>query len=343
MSTFSRREALAAAGLSAAALALPRAARAQAAASPPAPPAPPSRPGPAQDQGVGYYRFKVGSLDALALSDGQTSVSPAHPLFAPEGTPEEVRKTLEEVFHPGDRVSIEFNILAVKAAEGWVLFDAGFGVETRGPTLGRLTENLAAAGLKPADIAAVVISHAHGDHLAGVLAAGKPAFPNARVLISKAEHDFWMNASVDQINPAQPAEQRQGAIDSTRKNLDAIRPKLELIAPGDKLFKQIEFVDTTGHTPGHLSAIIADGNASLCAMGDLAHNHVLMFARPEWTVGFDVSPKAAVAARKKMFDRLAADRTRVFAFHLPWPGLGRIGKHGEGYWWAQEPWSWKAS
>ena len=75
-------------------------------------------------------------------------------------------------------------------------------------------------------------------------------------------------------------------------------------------------------------------------MADLAHNPVAMFHNPDWTIAFDTDPKMAAGARKKIFPMLAADRARVLAYHLPWPGFGHIGKHGEGYWWAQEAWNW---
>lgn len=342
MTDLSRRDAIMLAGASTLALSLPRAARAQAQPAKAQPEAA-ARPGPAQDQGAGFYRMKVGSLDAITFTDGFAQLQQIQPTFAPEATPEELKQTLADALEPTDRLSLNFNLVAVKAAEGWVLFDAGFGPGARSPALGRLLENMAAAGLKKEDISAVFITHAHGDHLAGVLSDDQPTFPNARVVIGKTEHDFWMNATLDQLNPASPEDTRRGAIESTRKTLSAIKPKLELVAPGDKLFKQIEFIDTSGHTPGHLSALIADGSDSLCVVGDVAHHHVLMFAKPDWSFGFDVSPKAAVAARKKAFDRFAADRTRLSIFHLPWPGLGRIGKHGTSYWWAPEAWSWKAS
>lgn len=333
MPEFSRREALLVAGAAAVSAHLPAVARSQ--------PASP-KPGPAQDQPPGFYRFKVGAIDAVVFHDGATAMSPVQPTFAPEGSADAVKQTLTDAFLPADRVPVQFSVLAVKAAEGWVLLDAGFGPGAPAPVLGRLIDNMAAAGLKPADIAAVIISHAHGDHINGLVHQGQLVFPNARVVINKAEHDFWMNTGPEGLNNANSEADRKATIESARRALVAAKSKLELVAPGDRVFKQIDLVGSAGHTPGHISAFVNDGSASLCAIGDLAHHHVLMFAHPEWTVRFDVNPKAAAAARKTMFDRLAADKTRVFGFHLPWPGLGRIGRHGEGYWWASEPWAWSA-
>jgi glyoxylase-like metal-dependent hydrolase (beta-lactamase superfamily II) len=335
-----RREVLALGGAAAAGSVLARPALAQPAAeskvnTPPATTAAPA-------QAPGFYRFKVGSLEAIALSDGFGSISPVHPMFAPEATPQQVSDALAAVMQPTDRLAIQFNILALKAAEGWVLFDTGSAQNPPKGTTGKLLANLAAAGLKPADIAAVVFSHLHGDHLQGAVINAQPTYPNARYFLSKAEHDFWMSAKPEQLNPAMPADARQGAIAGTQKALAALKGKLELVNGGDKVFKSIEFVNTFGHTPGHLSSIITDGRDTLCNMADLAHNHVLMFHNPGWTVAFDVDPKAAAATRRSMFDRLSADKARVMAYHLPWPGLGRIGKHGDGYWWAAEEWQWGA-
>jgi len=119
-----------------------------------------------------------------------------------------------------------------------------------------------------------------------------------------------------------------------------IGKKVELVKGGDRVIEGLELIDTPGHTAGHMSVVISDGDERVAAMGDLAHDHVIMFANPAWTVAFDADKAAAVATRKRMFDRFAADRTRVFGYHMPWPGLAHVRRMGEGFEWVPEAWSW---
>lgn len=321
----SRRGVMALAGTAAAAAVLPASA---AAAAIPAQPAD-ARPEPAR-----FYPFKIGSLDAWSFNDGGGEFGPVHPTFAPEAKPEEVQAVLRDALEPTDKLRFYFNILLVRAGKELVLFDTGNGGDAR------LLPAMRAAGLSPAQVTAIIISHAHGDHINGLTdPTGVPIFPDARVFISKAEHDFWTAANPDLASLRMPEDRKKGMVANAQKVLAAVKNKIEIVKPGDKILDAIELLDGSGHTPGHMPAIVRDGNDQLVAMADMAHNHVIMFAKPEWTVIFDADPKAAVVARKRLFDRFAADRVRLLGYHMPWPGLGRIGKHADSFWWQIEPWA----
>lgn len=292
-------------------------------------------------QGAGYYRFTVGTVEGTVLSDGFGAIPGPHPMIAPEATKEELGKVLHDAFQPEDKAPIEFNPVLFKMGGEYVLIDAGSGGDGKGTT-GWVRDNLIASGVKPEQVTAVIVTHGHGDHIGGLLTTEKqPAFPNAKIFINKAEHDFWTGAA-EMPNSRAPAEQRKGMAAAAKATLEALKGKLELVKPGDKVMSGVELVDSAGHTPGHLCVSIDAGGQKLFVLADLAHNPVAMFHNPDWTIAFDTDPKMAAAARKKIFPMLAADRARVLAYHLPWPGFGHIGKHGDGYWWAQEAWSWNA-
>jgi len=91
-----------------------------------------------------------------------------------------------------------------------------------------------------------------------------------------------------------------------------------------------------GHTAGHAMFRISSKGETVLHIADLVHHPVLMFRDPNWFVGLDHHPGAAVATRKKVFEQAAAEHRRIFAFHLSWPGLGRIAKLGDGYRWLPE-------
>lgn len=290
-------------------------------------------------QGAGFYRFTLGSIEGTVLTAGSFSLPGPHPIVAPEATKEELTKVLEDALQPTDRASLEINPTVLKIGSEMVMVDAG------GDNL-RAMDNLRAAGIKPEQITAVVITHAHGDHFGGTLTKeGTLAYPNAKVFLGKAEHDFWAGPA-DMPNSKSAPEMRKGATDGAKKWLAAMKGKLELVNPGDKILGGagggIEIVEAAGHTPGHLCLSVTSGNEKLFMLADLVHHPVAMFHNPDWTIAFDTDPRMAAAARKRIFPMLAADKTRVLAYHLPWPGFGRVGKHGDGYWWAPEAWNWGA-
>ena len=293
----------------------------------------------AHRNGAGFHRFGIGSIEATAFTDGGMVISPIQPTFASGATPEELNAALTKAFHPLDKANLEINVLCVRMGKETVLFDAGNGAAAAN----RLIPAMMAAGIDPGSVTGVVLSHAHPDHIAGGIDAdGKSAFANARWFVNKAEHDFWTAATQTAPDFAFGADAMKGMAAGAQKVFGAVKGKLELVKGGDKVIDGLEFIDTPGHTAGHMSAIVSDGDSQMAVIGDLAHNHVVMFANPAWTIGFDADKKAAVASRIKMFDRLAADRVRVFGYHLPWPGLGHIRKDGAGYEWVIEPWSWNA-
>lgn len=291
-------------------------------------------------QSTGGYSFSVGKIKAYGFNDGFGAMSPLQPTFAPEATPEELKAVLKANFHSLDTAAMQFNVLLLKIGAENILIDTGNGPSGGNPS--GLIANLNAAGITPESITAIYISHGHPDHIFGLVdAKDTPAFPNARVFINKTEHEYWLSPSINFGQVAVPEEWKKAWSVRMPAIFNVLKSKLELVNEGDKTIEGVELINTPGHTPGHTSILIRDGADSLMAMGDLAHNRVIMLARPDWTIGFDFDRKQAVASRLKLFDRIAADRLRVFGYHLPWPGLGNINRIGSNsFQWLIEPWAW---
>lgn len=290
----------------------------------------------------GFARVIIGDIEGMVLSDGSYRFPQFQPLFVPEGPPEELRAVMEAGFAAPEFVPSEVNTLLLRIEGRLVLIDTGFGEFENVPG-GRLMKSLGEAGVSPSSIDAVIITHAHRDHVWGLARPDdSPAFPNARVYMSRREYEFWASGDPDLTSMRVPEEWKALWKQRTPKVLAAVQQRLELFSPGDRPFGgRIEFLDTSGHTVGHISPLVHGGNESLLVTSDLVHNHVFSLARPRWTTGFDWDTRRCVDARLRMLDRAAADRLRVLAYHLPWPGLGYIVRDGvERFRWHQDRWQW---
>ncbi len=290
-------------------------------------------------QSPGFYRFSIGDIEATVVSDGSLSFQPIQPVWAPEAKKEDIEAMLSAAFLPADRLSLAVNVLAMRIGDGVFLVDTGAG-GLFGPSLGKMKENLAAAGIDPGKVTAVILSHAHGDHFGGLLGPeGKPTYPNAAIYANKTEIGYWTGPDPDVSKLRIPEENKKVFVANARKYLSAFKDRLQPVTPGQKILEgRVEIVEAPGHTPGHIAVQIVSGKESLLHLADTVHHYILMFAHPEWTSAFDSDPQMAAATRKKVFERAASDRTRVLGYHLPFPGIGHVRAAKEGFEWIPEPW-----
>lgn len=262
-------------------------------------------PTPSADGAGRIHRFQIGALEAVALEDGEVIV-PNDASVVGQEHGAETTDLLKAAGLPTDQVHLSVQPLLVKAGAHVILFDTGAGAATWAKA-GKLPASLALAGVAPSEITDIFISHAHGDHVGGLVGAdGALRFPSAKIHLSAPE---WaaLQASADQKELA-----------------TAIAGQVTAFEPGAQVLPEVRAVATQGHTPGHSSYEIVSGDARLFYLGDLAHHSVVSVQQPTWKIQFDGDHEAAGAMRQQTLATLAADRERVYAVHFPFPGLGTI-------------------
>lgn len=282
----------------------------------------------AKNQAPGWYRMKVGDFEVTALLDGTLDL-PVDKLLT-NITPEKVNKALAANFLKSP-VEASVNAFLVNTGTKLVLIDAGTGT-MMGPTLGKLLTNLKASGYKPEQVDEIYITHMHGDHMGGLAAADKPAFPNAVVRAGKAEGEYWLS----QANMDKAPEAMKGFFKGAQTMLKPYiaANKYKPIDGADvELVPGVRALNTAGHTPGHTIYSIESKGEKMLFLGDLMHVAAVQFADPSVTIQFDSDSKAAAAQRKKVFADAAAKGHHFAVAHISFPGIGRIRAEGAGYVW----------
>lgn len=271
-----------------------------------------------------FYRFNHGTMQVSVVSDGPL------PLGEPGGaflgaTKEEVTKMLTDNFLSPSNVVLEQNSPVINTGKNLILFDTGMGTSKMfGPTTGRLLQSLREAGIKPADIDSLVITHAHIDHIGGMVDAGsKRLFPNATVYMSQTDFDFW----TDDKDP----KKNKDFVAHARKNLLPYRDRIKFVKDGEEFLPGITAMAAPGHTVGHTIYMITSEGKSMCFIGDLTHHQVLLVEKPRLEFAYDTDPKQSAQTRVKMLTMFADKKIPVMAYHFPWPGLGHLSKFGDGF------------
>lgn len=282
-------------------------------------------------QVISVHRLKLGNFEVTTILDGFIELDPRL-LNAPQ---EKVKSLMEAANLPYGPIRTPVNTFLVNTGDKLVLLDTG-GAKFLGPTAGRLLQGLSAAGVEPAQIDEIYITHMHGDHLHGaVTPEGAALFPNAVLRIAQQDVDYWLNPDVEAAAPAA----QKGRFMPAKRAKAAYGDRLKPFKQGEELTPGITSVAAAGHTPGHTCFMVTSGTAKMLAIGDLIHIAPVQFASPEVTITFDWEQPKASSSRINLFDLAAKENILIAAVHLPFPGLGTLRKEGTSY--AYTPISWR--
>lgn len=236
---------------------------------------------------AGVYHFQLDKCELWTLQDVQNTMSAS--LF-----PTADKKILKELMPTGE-ADAAINTFLIKKDGKYILFDAGLGLDKGGAML----DKLIMLNINVNDIAAVCITHCHGDHIGGLLTNGEASFPKADVYCAEKEWNSFKNDK------------------QTKAVRNAYGNRFHTFAEGETILNGIVTKPATGHTPGH--TIYEIGN--LLIVGDLLHAAALQIPHPEISAKYDMDKKKAAETREEFYQYIKENHKVVAGMHLPFSGV----------------------
>jgi len=240
-----------------------------------------------------------------------------------------------------DKLTFPFTPVVVNTGAKLVVIDTGLGptqYEQSKGGVGQFQTNLAAAGIDRNAVDTVIISHFHGDHINGLLTAdSKAAYPNAEIMVPTPEWNYWMDDG--NMSKAAAGSPLENNFKNIRRVFGALGNKATQYDAGKELVSGITSMATHGHTPGHMSFVVASGSAKVLVQVDVTAAMALLFVRNPGWYAVDMDGPMAEQTRRKLYDMAIADKMPIQGFHFPFPALGYIEKDGAGYRMVPVAWS----
>jgi glyoxylase-like metal-dependent hydrolase (beta-lactamase superfamily II) len=265
------------------------------------------------------HRVHIGGMELVVVSDGPLELGPAADILRPPSFDEQIVPA-----DIGASLTLAQNALALRSLAGWIVFETGTSSVNIHAQAGHLPDRLAYAGVAPQRVTALVPTHAHLDHIGGIVnRSGQANYPAAAIYLAESELSYWLH---DDRLVGKTARSALVARRNLGSHVDRIihHDRDREILPG------VHAVSTPGHTIGHSSYLISSGRHQLLVAGDLAH-HVSQVMSPEIATEFDFDRDLAAVSRRRIFDYLAHSRTLALFYHFDWPGLGYVEKRGNGF------------
>jgi len=214
------------------------------------------------------FRIAIAAVSALliivvsASAQNRSGVDKLYILNCGEGTAGDISRWSPGV-DVGKSVPMADNCYLMHHTQGWLLWDTGVTdaiaalPNGAAPTDPRaihwyrpktLAAELNAVGVKPSDIKYLAISHTHPDHVGNV-----EMFPQAMLLVQKAEYEWPNPLGVGRFKPEHPVKKLEGDHD--------------VFGDGS-----VTILSTPGHTPGHQSLLVKlPETGAIVLSGDAVH------------------------------------------------------------------------
>jgi glyoxylase-like metal-dependent hydrolase (beta-lactamase superfamily II) len=276
-----------------------------------------------------FRKYKVGDIEVFSLIDGMRDLPLREGMVKNVGI-EQVKNALRAAGLPDNQTPLRFIVMALKLGEQVVLIDSGTGGHPiYGNGNGRLFASMAAAGLDPKAVKTIIISHLHGDHIYGLMdnETNAQVFPEAEIVVPAAELKWWTRPGVDAIDLGPTRKGLAQRIQATIATWNNVRPfegERELV-PG------VHAVEAPGHSPGMVTHLVSSDGKQFLISADLVNLSPHIQTNPEWQLAIDQDPQMAVETRRKIFDRVVADKLVISGTHWLMPNAGTLAKDGNTY------------
>jgi len=276
---------------------------------------------------VGFYKYKVGSLEVTAVYDGIWR-KPHDPAFIKDVSVDDTKAALAKAGLTTEFMPIPLTVVVLKMNGRTIMMDAGSGVGQWQANATHLPANMKAAGIDYKAIDTIMISHFHPDHVWGLMEKGtnNPVFPNAELIVNATEYNWWTDPS----RLAKLPEGRKPAGKRIAENFPKWK-NWKLVDDGTEVVPGIRLMAAPGHTPGHSVYHIDAGSEQFLVSADTMYVPALLAPHPEWQGAYDQDGPMAIATRHKIIDQVIADNVRICGSHFPFPGTGSFVKDGSAY------------
>ena len=276
-----------------------------------------------------FKHFKVGDVRMTMLVDGLVD-RPNAAGFIKNASAEDVNGALKAQGLAEGTIPNPFNVPLARIGDRTILFDAGTGGQVA-PTAGRLADSMKAAGIDPASVTMVLISHFHPDHIFGLMTkeTNEPVYAKAEIVMPETEYNWWTDPGVIAKLP----EARRGLA----QRIQAVFPgwkasgRIRLVGHDVEVAPGVRTIDAPGHTPGHMAWHVSSGKEQLFVLADTVTYNPVFLRNPGWHAAFDADGALAEANRRKLIERSISEKAQVAAYHFVFPGAGTIAKDGSGY------------
>jgi len=276
---------------------------------------------------VGFYKYKVGSLEVTAVYDGIWR-KPHDPAFIANASVDDTKAALAKAGLTTDFMPIPLTVVVLKMNGRTIMMDAGSGVGQWQANATHLPANMKAAGIDYKAIDTIMISHFHPDHVWGLMEKGtnNPVFPNAELIVNATEYNWWTDPS----RLAKLPEGRKPAGKRIAENFPKWK-NWKLVEDGTEVVPGIRIMAAPGHTPGHSVYHVDAGTEQFLVSADTMYVPALLAPHPEWQGSYDQDGPMAITTRHRIIDQVIADNVRICGSHFPFPGTGSFVKDGNAY------------
>jgi len=275
----------------------------------------------------GVYKYKVGAIEVTAVYDGIWR-KPHDPTFFKNASIEETKAALANAGLTTEFMPIPLTVIVLKIGDKHNMVDSGSGVGQWQANATNLPANMKAAGIDRDQISTILVSHFHPDHVWGLMEKGTnaPVFPNAELVVNSTEYKWWTEPGrVEKLAEGRRAAGKRISDNfPTWKNWRQVEDNAE-VAPGVRLLSAV------GHTPGHSAFLVTSGKDQLMVSNDTMYVPALLAPHPDWQGSYDQDGPTAVTTRRKLIDRVIADKMMICGAHFPFPGAGVFAKDGDAY------------